>query len=326
MTRADVDFLHTLPGLQRLVLKWPHSLFPVRGLTRLRSLMVETDNDRPDLDCEALGGLRRLQQLQLQSVQGSKLGNLIALSQLTALTGLSLNLEWDSLPTSFPVGLKATLSGLHGLQELVISANYTAAQPWHTVFQQMQQLTCLSVSAAALPACSMLPQLAVLSLEFYQGGPASLQPVTALTGLTALELVDLGYGTSVSGQDSLSHLPRLRHLSLDGWSLHEDLPHLFGRISSTCVTSLRLRSHTTGGQSWQCSDCSSLQQLELLAELGCAYVLNSEELPLQPLTLLVYGELSRVKVSVDMICSGRVQVQQVAERPRHLGSMEGHWD
>ena len=328
ITSADVAFLHTLPALRRLVLNGPHSLYPVRTLTRLETLMVDAAHVRAPLDCEVLTSLGHLSQLQLNSASAdSRVGNLAALTQLTALTGLSLGLCLSAPePLQFPCGLQRALRGLPGLRELTLVAEYRASEPWLALFAPLQQLTCLDVCAAALPACSTLSQLEALTLHFFEG-PTSLQHVSVLSRLSALELVADRYNASVTEHASLRHLPSLRHLSLQSWQTEDECVHAFGRIASTTVTSLRLKSGGSDNARWQCQACRSLQQLEVWSDYESVTSLRSEDLPPAPqqFTLLVLGDLADVTLSADLVSSGRMQVKRVRDWSWHSGSMDRLW-
>ena len=85
---VDISGLKNLTKLQELRVYNPASLEPLRGLTELRSLEVQSNNRNDTMSLESLSGLTKLTDLRFDgNIQG---GNLSALSGLTELRSLQI--------------------------------------------------------------------------------------------------------------------------------------------------------------------------------------------------------------------------------------------
>ena len=83
---VDISGLKNLTKLQELRVYHPASLEPLRGLTELRSLNLQSDSDTASLSLEPLSGLTKLTELQFSGrVQNGDLSGLSGLTELRAL-------------------------------------------------------------------------------------------------------------------------------------------------------------------------------------------------------------------------------------------------
>ena len=83
---VDISGLKNLTKLQELRVYHPASLEPLRGLTELRSLNLQSDSDTASLSLSPLSGLTKLTELQFSGrVQNGDLSGLSGLTELRAL-------------------------------------------------------------------------------------------------------------------------------------------------------------------------------------------------------------------------------------------------
>ena len=325
LSSADGRFLRSLPKLRKLTLREPQSLHRLGRLTWLQTLRVQSPGNRRYLDLSTLSCLTCLRQLQLNaSKTATNFASTHVLSCLTRLTGLSLRWDLqDSVPC--PDGLDQGLSELTGLRELVLQASFleTAASELLCI-SRLRGLTCLEISAAYLPLCASLPGLESLGLDFFEGSH-SLQFLSSLAALTALELCEQDNDVKLLHRSTLCNLTGLQHLDLVDCSA-EDGGFAFGCLQCPAITSLTLTRSQGEDSEWSFAGCTNLRQLEVMSDdLEGVSFLSGEHCPPQHFTILVVGEASQVVFDADLICSGRVHVQCVATIKENVGTMDRDW-
>ena len=113
---VDISGLKNLTKLQELRVYNPASLEPLRGLTELRSLNLQSDSDTASLSLEPLSGLTKLTELMIDG--HIKDGDLSSLSGLTELRALQIyHREWVGNDYNNRIFIR-DLSPLAGLTKL----------------------------------------------------------------------------------------------------------------------------------------------------------------------------------------------------------------
>lgn len=196
-------------------------------------------------DATCLDDLRLLPYLNSLTVNGMELTDLSALSNLTVLNRLDLT------GCTFPADAVGTIAALPELRELILS---DCSLSTIAGMEQASKLTCLDISSNTIRNLEPLSGLTNLT-ELYMGHNA-LTSLDAIAGLTGLQKLDVSYNSitilspvsslvrltsldashnQLNSVDGISSLGVLETLALD-YNAFADISGLSGNVSLTSLT------------------------------------------------------------------------------------------
>ena len=231
---SSLDGIEAFTGLQYLFVEYG-ALEDISALTRLPNLqgLSLTDCDRLT-DFAPLMELTGLQELSIESAQLKTIDFISAMPGLTSLrvensviTELDALADCPEITTLYLTGNYRIedytgLDALPGLVNLTLELNYSEQMPSFQNLGSLNQLTLKNANDLSL--LRNAPNVTYLCLERCAGW--ELEAITAMQELVTLEIHD--FGSATESLEPLTRLPKLEALDLSGTDVFGSVNEIFG--------------------------------------------------------------------------------------------------